>query len=98
MAQLTLSDVQVVIDKLFEKLDAARSGGEITQYNQALRVQITRKKQLGGTLSEREREIVAALGEISPPRRGSPLTTLVLIVLAIGGLYLAYRYLVPHHP
>ena len=98
MAQLTLSDVQVLIDTLFEKLAAARSGGEITQCNQALRVQITRKKQLGGALSEREREIVAALGEISAPRRGSPLATLVLIVLVIGGLCLAYRYLVPHHP
>lgn len=98
MAQLALGDVQIIIHKLFEKLAAARSGGEITQYNQALRVQITRKKQLGGTLSEREREIVAALGEIVPPRSGSPLPTLVLIVAVIGALYLAYRYLAPHHP
>jgi hypothetical protein len=98
MAQLALGDVQVMIDKLFEKLEAARSGGAITQYNQALRVQITRKKQLGGTLSEREREIVAALGEIAPPRRSSPLGTLVLAVLVIGALYVAYRYLAPHHP
>jgi len=98
MAQLSLNDLQPLIDKLFEKLAAARSGGEITQYNQALRVQITRKKKLGGVLNEREREIVAALGEIAPPRRGSPLTALVLIVVILGGLYLAYRLLVPHHP
>jgi hypothetical protein len=98
MAEPTLSDLQVVIDKLFEKLAAAKSGGEIIQYNQALRVQITRKKKLGGTLTEREREIVAALGEIAAPRSGSPLATLVVIVVIIGGLFLAYRYLMPHHP
>jgi hypothetical protein len=97
MAQLTLTDVQTLIDKLFEKLAAARSGGEITQYNQALRVQITRKRKLGGLLSEREHEIISALGEIAAPRRRSPLTILVLIALLSGGLWLAYRYLVLHH-
>lgn len=98
MAELGLGDVQIMIDKLFEKLDAAKSGGEITQYNQALRMQITRKRKLGGSLSAREREIVAALGEIAPPRRGNPLAMLVALVVIAAALYAAYRYLAPHHP
>lgn len=94
MSNQALSDIQQTIDKLFARLDAAQSGGEITQTNHALRVQITKKRQLGAALSAREQEIVAAVGEISGKKRGGSFGTIILLVIVLAGLYLAYRFLV----
>jgi hypothetical protein len=96
MADQQLSDVQQTIDALFRRLDDAKTGGEITQCNHSLRVQITRKRKLGGALSGRERDLIAAVGEIAAPRKKGGLGTVVLIVAVLGVLYLAYRYFSQH--
>jgi len=94
MANQQLTDIQQTIDALFRKLDDAKTGGEITQCNHSLRVQITKKKNQGGTLSERERDLIAAVGAIAAPKKGGQFSIFVLILAVIGGLYLAYRYIV----
>ena len=96
MSNQSVQDIQQVIDKLFEKLDNAKTGGEITQYTHSLRVQITKKKKLGGSLAEREKEIVAAVGEITEKKSGGSLWILVLVILIIVGLYFAYGYISKH--
>jgi hypothetical protein len=93
MSDQSLGDIQQAIDKLFAKLDAAQSGGELAQANHALRVQITKKMKLGAALSAREQELVAAVGAVKEGGRKGGLGTLVLIVVVIGGLYLAYRFI-----
>lgn len=97
MSKQDVSDVQIVIDKMFDKLDNAKSGGEITQYNHSLRVQITKKKKMGAALTEREKDMIAAMGQIQSKKNGNPLWMVILIAAIIGGLYVAYRYL-SHHP
>ena len=96
MSAPTLTDVQIMIDTLFAKLDKAASGGELTRFQHALRIQISRKRSMGGTLAERERELVAAVGAITPARRGHPLLTLlVIIVLGVAALVLYRRFSPP---
>ena len=96
MSNQTVQDLQLVIDKLFERLDNAKTGGELTQCTHSLRVQITKKKKLGGSLAEREKEIVAAVGEIAEKKSSGSLWVLVLIILVIAGLYFAYGYISKH--
>ncbi len=96
MSNQTVQDLQQVIDKLFERLDNAKTGGELTQCTHALRVQITKKKKLGGSLAEREKEIAAAVGEIAEKKSSGSLWVLVLIILVIAGLYFAYGYISKH--
>ena len=55
MSKQDLTDIQIVIDKLFGRLEGSSTGGELTQYNHALRVQITKKKKLGGEEEEKDR-------------------------------------------
>lgn len=93
MSKQDLTDIQIVIDKLFGRLDGSSTGGELTQYNHALRVQITKKKKLGGTLTAREQDLVAAVGQIADQKSGGSLWVFVLVLLVIGGLYVAYRFL-----
>ena len=95
MAAPTLTDVQVLIDALFAKLDKAASGGELTRFQHALRIQITRKRSMGGTLTERERELVAAVGAIVPAQRGHPLLTLLVIIVLGGAALVLYRRFSP---
>lgn len=87
-----LSDIQQTIDKLFARLDAAKSGGEITQANHALRVQITKKKKFGAALSEREREIVSAVGGITEQKRGGSWGVMILVIVVAAALYAACRF------
>jgi hypothetical protein len=93
MSDQALGDIQQAIDKLFAKLDAAQSGGEISQANHALRVQITKKLKLGARLSAREQELVAAVGAVKEGKKSGGFGTLVLIVVVIGAIYLAWRFL-----
>ena len=96
MSKQDLTDIQIVIDKLFGRLDGSSTGGELTQYNHALRVQITKKKKLGGTLTAREQDLVAAVGQIADKQGGRPVLGAILILLALGILYAAYRFLSGH--
>lgn len=96
MSNQTVQDIQQVIDRLFERLDNAKTGGEITQCTHSLRVQITKKRKLGGSLAEREQEIVAAVGEIAEKKSGGSLWIFVLAIIVIAGLYFAYTYISKH--
>ena len=96
MTKQSHDDIQTTIDALFRRLDAAQTGGELTQCNHALRVQITKKKNQGGVLTEREKELVAAVGTIAGKRSGGHLWIFVLVLAVIGGLYWAYTYLSRH--
>ncbi len=96
MTEPTLTDVQIMIDTLFAKLDKAASGGDLTRYQHALRIQISRKRNMGGTLTGSERELVAAVGTITPARRSHPLVTLlVIIALGAAALFLYRRFSPP---
>lgn len=93
MSSQSLHDIQQTIDKLFERLDNAKTGGEISQNNHALRVQITKKMKLGAALSEREKDIVAAVGAVADKKSGGSLWIMILVLAVIVGLYLAYKFL-----
>ncbi|MBA3937429.1 MAG: hypothetical protein H0X38_08200 [Planctomycetes bacterium] len=98
MTAPTLTDVQIMIDTLFAKLDKAASGGELTRYQHALRIQISRKRSMGGTLTARERELVAAVGTITPARRGHPLLMLIVIIVLAAAALVLYRRFSPPAP
>jgi hypothetical protein len=96
MSNQSLHDIQIAIDNLFKKMESAKTGGEISQYSHALRVQITKKKNLGGSLMDRERALIKSIGEISQPREGGQFGKLwlaILIIAVIAGFYFAYKHL-----
>ncbi len=93
MSTQSLHDIQQTIDKLFERLDNAKTGGEISQNNHALRVQITKKLKLGAALNDREKDLVAAVGTVADKKSGSQLWIMILALAVIVGLYLAYKFL-----
>ncbi len=91
MSTQSLEDIQVIIDNLFDRLEKAETGGEISQCNHALRIQITKKKQMGGRLSEREETLIKAIGIIEAKKNGRLMQLIVLIVAFFIGLYVAYK-------
>jgi hypothetical protein len=91
MSNQTLDDIQVTIDALFEKLEQAETGSDLTQCNHALRIQITKKKQLGGKLTEREAAIIVAMGVILAKKSGMVMQIIVGIITFFIGLYVAYK-------
>lgn len=86
---------QAMIDSLFDKLDRATTGGELSQLQHALRIQISRKKNAGGTLSGRERGLIAAVGDITG-RRSSALRWLVTLAIVLGLLAYLYQRFIAH--
>lgn len=93
MSSQSSDDIQILIDKLFEKLDKATSGGELTQCTHALRVQITKKAQMGASLHDREKRIIASLGEISAPKKTNTLLILALVSALAIAAYIAFKIL-----
>ncbi len=89
----TIADMQIEIDALFKKLDQASTGGEVTQTNHALRVKISRKRQLGGRLNEREKSLIGAVGgEINAtPGRGVPIVPILVLALLLVAGWIVYR-------
>ncbi len=89
-----MSDPQIIIDKLFEKLDNARSSGEVQQTTHALRIQITNKKKAGLALSAREKAMVASMGEITKPAKTGFGPGLIVVIVVVGAvIYAVYAYL-----
>jgi len=87
-----VGDVQIIIDKLFEKLDNAKSGGEITQVNHSLRIQINKKINIGGILTDRENYLVMALGKTTVKGSGNRGYLYVLLVVSALAAYVYLKY------
>ncbi len=93
---LSTDDTQVLIDRLFERLEDASSPASVNQFTHSLRLHITTKHDAGLVLSPREQALVDALGFMRNRRRSplAALTFMVLLVLVLGAVaYAVWRYL-----
>lgn len=90
---LSDADTQVLIDNLFERLEAAEQPSTVNLVTHSLRLHITSKHDAGLPLSDREQGLVDALGFIRNRRRGpAPTTVLLLVVLLAGVAYALWRF------
>lgn len=86
---LSLADTQVLIDQLFERLEATDKPAGVNQLTHSLRLHITKKYDAGVPLAPREQGLIDALGFIRNRRRGSApmafmITLIVLIIVYVA--------------
>lgn len=91
---ISLTDTQVLIDQLFERLEGADKPAAVNQLTHSLRLHITIKHDAGVTLAPREQGLIDALGFMRNRRHNSTPAVIILVLIVVSGIaYLLWSFM-----